>query len=210
MTNGQSPPASIDSQTMEFYARHHEDYLDRIALSRIELDDHMKKFVGELPPGDGPILDWGAGAGESASLLAGIGLTVEATDASPEMAAIARELGLEIRVEPFEALAPSPRYRGIISNVSICHAPRDVVPALVELAASAILDGGVLFLNMKHGTGDRRDSVGRYFSYWTEEDLDAITSRAGLDTVFSETFDSISFTEKSELNVVHFSRKRIG
>ncbi|EKE44095.1 type 11 methyltransferase [Oceaniovalibus guishaninsula JLT2003] len=167
-----------DPETLACYARMAEDYADR--FSRGEPDGDLSAFMDALPAGDGPVLDWGCGPGNSAAIMAARGIRAEATDASPEMAAIARDLGIAVRVEPFEDLVWSDPYRGIWANFSLTHAPPDDVPDLIALAARALAPGGVLHLGMKTGTGTDRDRLGRFFSFWNADDLDRMTQGAGL------------------------------
>lgn len=181
MTGPPESDGSADPETMRVYAEQAATYADRI--TRMEPDGDLRAFVGAVRP-KGLVLDWGCGPGNSAAMMAAAGLRVEATDASPEMAALARELGVEAKVEPFEALRPRPKFDGIWANFSLLHAPRDRLGPLVALAAEALMPNGVLHLGMKavpeDGRTEGRDPIGRFFSYWTEEELAATCRTAGL------------------------------
>nr|WP_268968558.1 class I SAM-dependent methyltransferase [Palleronia pontilimi] len=160
-----------------------------------------------LPPGDAPVLDWGCGPGNSAAIMVSHEIDVDATDASPEMAAVAAGLGVDVRIEPFDALDPAPRYRGIWANFALLHAPPDVVPDLVALAGRALLPGGVLHLGMKQGSGSARDPIGRYFSYWQPDDLDRMTRAAGLTPFRTRLGEGNGLDGRIEPFVIHLSRK---
>lgn len=135
---------SLDAGTLAFYEANAAEYADRI--SRSEPDGDLKTFIRALPPRALPVLDWGCGPGNSAALLEEAGISCVATDASPAMAGIAAGMGVAVRIEPFEALEPLPRFRGIWANFSLMHAPRSMFAALVGRAAAALVPGGVLHL----------------------------------------------------------------
>ena len=182
MSGGENGGAgSVDAETMRVYAERAEAYVERI--TRMEPDGDLRAFIAAVRP-KGLVLDWGCGPGNSAAMMAAADLRVEATDASPVMAALARDLGVTVAVEPFEALRPRPKFDGIWANFSLLHAPRDRVPTLIALAADALMPGGVLHLGMKDlpadGTREGRDALGRFFSYWSEEDLAAACRAARL------------------------------
>ena len=179
-SDGGGPTA--DPETMRVYAEQAEAYVERI--TRMEPDADLKAFIAAVRP-RGLVLDWGCGPGNSAAMMAAADLRVEATDASPEMAELARDLGVKVQVEPFEALRRRPKFDGIWANFSLLHATRAQVPLLVALASEALMPGGVLHLGMKTVPGDGRlegrDTMGRFFSYWSEEDLAAACRNAGLE-----------------------------
>ncbi len=174
-------PPSADPETLDVYARLAEAYAERI--TRMEPDGDLRAFIASVRFG-GLVLDWGCGPGNSAAMMAAADLRVEATDASPAMAALARDLGVKVTVEPFEALRQRPKFDGVWANFSLLHAPRDQVPGLIGLASGAMMPGGVLHLGMKTPPEDDaregRDSLGRYFSYWPEADLADACRAAGL------------------------------
>ena len=173
---------SADARTLACYAARAGEYSDLV--SRDEPDADLRAFMAALPPG-GRVLDWGCGPGNSAAMLAAAGFAVEATDAAPEMAALARRAGVPVRVEPFEALEAEERFDGIWANFSLLHAPRADLPGLIGRAAHALRPGGVLHLGMKDvppdGRREGRDGIGRLYAYWTADELSALCTAAGLE-----------------------------
>ncbi len=197
--------ATTDDQTMACYAAMARDYAGRI--SRAEPDGDLRAFMAALPPGPAPILDWGCGPGNSAAMMQAEDLAVVATDASPEMAALAAELGVSVRVEPFEALGDIDCYRGVRANFSLLHAPRETMPSLLTRAARALLPNGVLHLGMKCGAGVARDSLGRRFTYWSPDALEGALHAAGLTPLSRREGSGLGLDARMEPYVISLSRK---
>lgn len=196
---------TADPETLACYARRAQEYADTI--SRAGPDADLLTFMDALPATGAPVLDWGCGPGNSAAMMMARGITVEATDASPEMAEIATGLGVEVLVEPFEELAPIPKYRGIWANFSLLHVTPERMPDMIDLAARALMRGGVLHLGLKRGSGTARDPIGRFFSYWEPADLDAMTRGSGLEPFATRLGEGSGLDGRIEPFVIHLSRK---
>ncbi len=174
---------------MAWYESHAEIYADM--TSRSAPDGDLAAFMEALPRSRAPVLDWGAGPGNTAALLLERQIAVTATDASPAMARIAAGLGIRMRVEPFEALPPDPVYRGIWSNFGLVHAPFEMLPDLTALAARALLPGGVLHLGLttlrddlpEAGEGSHRDGWGIVSTHVAPDRAARLAEAAGLSLV---------------------------
>jgi hypothetical protein len=193
---------SLDAATLAAYATLAERYVEQIAFLRLTPDRDVLAFLKHLPPGPGPVLDWGTGAGETAAIFADRSVRVEATDASPEMIRVAEGLGVKVRREPFEALAPKPRrYRGIWATASLNHAPRDLVADLIRLGAGTLLPEGIFHVAMKAGRPGQtegRDRFGRYFGYWELDELAELMKDAGLSVIYGTEWNGPSLDQASE------------
>ncbi|MEM8850680.1 MAG: class I SAM-dependent methyltransferase [Pseudomonadota bacterium] len=194
-----------DDQTLRVYARAAQEYSD-LSLAG-ETGPDRAAFLAALPPGDGPVLDWGAGPGHDAAAMIAAGVAAEATDASPEMVALCLGQGVPTRCEPFEALDPAPRYRGIWANFSLLHADAAALPGLIALAAGALRPGGVLHVALKRGQGTARDRLGRRYVYLEAADLDRLTAAVGLVRLSIRHGHSVGLDGRSAGYVVHLSRK---
>ncbi len=175
---------AADPGTMAVYASMADTYADTVA--RAEPDADLLAFMEALPRG-ARVLDWGCGVGNAAVLMAAAGIEVDATDASPEMAAIAAQMGIAVRVEPFEALDATDLYHGIWANFSLIHVARDAFDPLIGHAVRALVPGGLLHLGMapraSGAPAEVRDDLGSLFSFWTVEELGAICHTHGLRQV---------------------------
>lgn len=166
-----------DKETLAAYAAKAEDYANMV--SRTTPDQDLQNFLDAIPEG-GRVLDLGCGPGNSARMMRDAGLEVEAIDASPEMAAIARARhGIEVRLETFDDFSAQDRYHGIWANFSLLHAPRADMPRHLAALKAALKSGGLLHIGLKTGTTEERDEAGRFYVYYTEPELHGLLLAAG-------------------------------
>ena len=176
-----------DRETLNVYAEKADDYLNLVAKEAA--NPILTTFIGGLPKG-AHVLDLGCGPGVSSAAMAQAGMSVDATDAVPEMVALADvHPGVSARVARFEEIAGTDIYDGIWANFSLLHAPKADMPAHLARLRSALKPGGLFHIGMKTGAGEHRDSLGRMYSYYTEEELCGLLKEAGL-TPFSSTTGS--------------------
>ncbi|MEX0318495.1 MAG: trans-aconitate 2-methyltransferase [Ruegeria sp.] len=142
-------------------------------------DPHLSAFLAAVPAG-GRVLDLGCGPGTSAAVMAQAGLVVEATDASAEMVALAdRHPGVTARQAVFDDIAGEQIYDGIWANFSLLHAPRTDFPRHLAALHAALKPGGAFFIGMKLGSGEGPDRLGRYYTYYSEDELRIHLTEAG-------------------------------
>lgn len=168
---------STDPETLAFYAEGAADYAEMIA--RMAPDPLLAAFIAALPRG-ARVLDLGCGPGWAAARMAAAGLAVEATDAVPEMVAMAaRHRGVSARQASFDEISGTDTHDGIWANFSLLHAPRAALPRHLAALHRALRPGGLLHIAMKLGTGERRDRFGRLYTFVTAEELDDLLVQAG-------------------------------
>ena len=120
--------------------------------------------------------------------MAAAGLIVEATDACPEMVALAdAHEGVAARVASFDDISGTVEYDGIWANFSLLHAPRADLPRHLAALRRALKPGGRFHIGMKTGTGEERDSLGRHYTYVTAEELQQLLIEAGFTPLSSST-----------------------
>lgn len=167
-----------DEQTLATYAAKADDYADLVHAS-VANDPVFQAFLTSLPA-HSDVLDLGCGPGHFASAIAAAGHRVTATDAVPEMVDLAaRHKGVDAHLATFDQIGGTDIYDGIWANFSLLHAPRDAMPAHLSALHQALKPRGVFHIALKSGTGSKRDSLGRLYTYYTEAELAGLLMEAG-------------------------------
>ncbi|RKF14674.1 methyltransferase domain-containing protein [Roseovarius spongiae] len=169
---------SADDETLAVYGAKADDYA-ALFEADAETNRHLARFMAALPAG-GRALDLGCGPGGAAAALADAGFRVDAIDAVAEMVAMAaRHPGVTAWRARFDDIAGDALYDGIWANFSLLHAARADLPRHLAALRTALKPGGVFHIGMKTGRSERRDSLGRLYTYYTEAELRALLRDAG-------------------------------
>lgn len=165
-----------DSETLAVYDAKIDDYTK---LTAAVPGKSLRNFVAAMPDG-GRVLDLGCGPGAAAREMGTAGLETFACDASIEMAkAAAKHPGVSARQGDFWSLAEDGPFDGIYANFSLLHATRDDCKTHIANCHKAMNPGGRLHLGMKLGEGEERDHLGRFYTYYSEDELCQIVTDAG-------------------------------
>lgn len=175
-----------DDRTIEIYDAQSAEYA-RVNEEYAANDPCLKSFITACPSG-GRVLDLGCGPGEAANLMAHAGLKTDAADASAEMVDLAGQYaGVNARQATFHQVDDIGIYDGIWANFSLLHAPRTDFPTHLAAIYTALKPKGVFYIALKLGTDEARDRLGRFYTYYTAEDLCAHLETAGF-TVTDQVF----------------------
>jgi len=167
-----------DHDTIRVYDDRAADYA-KLTDDDNSTDPKLLAFI-DACRSDGRVLDLGCGPGSSAAVMARAGLQVEATDASAEMVAMAaRHPGVTARQALFDDITGTDIYDGIWASFCLLHAPRADFPDHLAALHDALKPGGVFYIGMKLGEGQERDSIGRFYTYYSSEELDTYLVAAG-------------------------------
>ncbi|MBV7380460.1 class I SAM-dependent DNA methyltransferase [Maritimibacter dapengensis] len=167
---------SVDAETLAVYDARSAEYACMVsAWDAPGLD----RFIASLPQ-DAHVLDLGCGPGLDARRMMEEGVSVDAVDASTAMVAAAREIGVPARRAPFDDVDGTDIYDGIWANFSLLHAHRADFPRHLASLCAALKTGGLLHLGMKLGEGESRDALGRFYTYYGEDELLTYLTDAGL------------------------------
>jgi len=169
---------TADARTLAAYAENAQQYAETTATD--DLDIHLGSFIDALPKG-ARVLDLGCGPGHEAARIRAAGLLPDPIDASPEMVALANQCyAVAARVATFDEITAVAAYDGIWANFSLLHAPRAAMPRLLAGLRSALKPGGLFHIGMKLGTGEGRDRLDRFYSYYSRDELADMLTAAGL------------------------------
>tara|TARA_R110000751_G_C13739293_1_gene477284 strand:+ start:848 stop:1423 length:576 start_codon:yes stop_codon:yes gene_type:complete len=161
-----------DKATLDVYAAKAADYATMTDYEDPQLGDFMATL------GTGRVLDLGCGPGRAAGRMADAGFDVTAMDAVPEMVAMAaRHPGVTAQLGTFDDIRGC--FDGIWANFSLLHAQRADMPRHLAAIKSALRAGGLFHIGMKLGTGSARDSIGRLYTYYSEDELAGLLTGTG-------------------------------
>lgn len=166
-----------DSKTLAVYAARTKDYAN---LPDVHLaDGWLNDFIALMPP-QAHVLDLGCGPGHASAHMRDKGLIPDPVDAAPEMIAIAQDLhGLSARLASFDDISAEHAYDGVWAHYSLLHAPKANFARHLLQLHRALKPRGILHLGLKEGTGESRDRLGRFYSYYTVDELNQLLSAAG-------------------------------
>ena len=166
-----------DRETIAAYDTWAEDYHGRFD-SRTP-DEQLTAFITGVPVG-AKVLDLGCGVGRSSALMIEAGLDVDALDASPAFARMARDkFGIEVQLATFDSVEAVEAYDGVFANFSLLHAPRDEMPDHLARIHRALKSDGLFHIGLKTGTGEARDKIGRFYTYYTDKEISETLSQTG-------------------------------
>ena len=178
MADEQNRSAAGDPETIRVYDNRAADYAEMTDRHNVQ-DPQLSAFLTSVPPA-GTVLDLGCGPGAAAAVMAQAGLAVTAIDASAEMVSMAAaKPGVDARQGTFDQIDTAAGYDGVWASFSLLHAPRSRFPEHLKAIHDALKPGGSFFIAMKLGTGEARDGIGRFYTYYTQEELEGLVTRAG-------------------------------
>jgi SAM-dependent methyltransferase len=163
--------------TIEVYEARAEDYARQNA--GFHEMKQLKAFAAALPVG-GRVLDFGCGPGLQAGWLAEQGFVVEAWDGAAEMVALAQaHPGVDARQARFDELEAEGVYDGVWANFSLLHVAKAEFPSILDRIHRAGVPGMRFYIGLKTGEGEGPDSIGRFYAYYSEEELEGLLNAAG-------------------------------
>jgi len=170
-----------DRETLRVYGDRAADYADMV--TQMAPDRHLQSFIDAVPRG-GKVMDLGCGHGRSTALMIDAGLNAEALDASPEFAEIARKkFGVEVEVAGFETLNTKGEFDGVFANFSLLHAPKADMPGHLARIARALRPDGIFHIGLKTGEGEQRDTLGRFYAYYSDVEVTGLLEDAGFSVI---------------------------
>ena len=120
--------------------------------------------------------------------MADRGYRPDPVDASPEMVRHAVDAwGLPARVMTFDALDADAAYDAVWASFSLLHATRGDFPGHLRAIRRALVPAGLFYLGMKLGTGAARDRLGRFYTYYTQDELAELVRAAGFRVLHDRT-----------------------
>jgi SAM-dependent methyltransferase len=171
-----------DPETLSVYAPKAAEYAEMTSGEAASPD--LLRFISELPTG-ARTLDLGSGPGFAAGAMAAAGMDAHAWDPVPEMVAMsAAHPNVTARQAVYADLTDVAVYDGIWCNFSMLHTPLADWPDQFMSIARALKPGGLMHFGTKLGVGEKRDALGRLYSYMSEESLMVLLRQVGFEVEY--------------------------
>lgn len=193
----------MSDDTIRVYDEKAADYARMVDTLK---DPALEQFMADLPAG-AALLDLGCGPGNAAAVMAAAGFAVTAVDASAEMVRLASAVeGITVRQARFDEIDDVDAYDGIWASFSLLHAPKADFPAHLAALKRALRPGGLLFLGLKLGEGEKVDRLGRFYAYYTEPELTGLLEAAGFAVADTRCFEVKGMAGEFEPSIAVFAR----
>jgi SAM-dependent methyltransferase len=166
-----------DDETLRVYEAKAADYA-ALGITETQITA-LNAFLAHLPEG-GAILDIGCGPGLHAAYMQARGFTLTAIEPSSAFRAEAQSRGIKVRDGTFDTVTQTAAFDGVWASFCLLHARRADFPRHIAVMARSLRPGGTLFVGMKTGEGERRDTLGRFYTYVTDAELTALVEATGL------------------------------
>lgn len=174
---------AIDKATIQAYTDRIDDYQGMVKDIR---NPDLEKFITSLPQA-GKVLDAGAGPGNDALKMRAAGLDVTALEPTPEFADLIEASGTTLIRQDFDGIPETGEYDGVWASFSLLHVERNDCYRHIQQIYNALKPGGLLVLGMKLGEGEKRDPLGRYYCYYSEQELLSMLSNTGFNVLHQRT-----------------------
>jgi len=161
-----------DVKTLQVYETQSSKYLENV------IKEHPSKtlryFAANLPKKSN-VLDYGCGPGLSAEYLANLGHNVVAFDASQNMLELVpKHARIKSYQATFDTFSENEIFDGIWASFSLLHAKRKDFPRLLASIKRALKPDGLFSIGLKLGTGEKRDALGRRYTFVSQTELDQL------------------------------------
>ena len=168
---------TYDMKTLQVYETQSSDYLENV--TKEHPPKTLKYFESKLP-GKSYVLDYGCGPGLRAEYLANLGHNITAFDASQNMVQLVpKHKRIRSYQATFDTFSDNRIFDGIWASFSLLHAERKDLPRLLACIKRAIKPNGLFSIGLKLGAGEKRDELGRRYTYVSQNELDQLLTNSG-------------------------------
>ena len=168
-----------DIKTLQVYETQSSKYLENV--TKEHPSKTLKYFAVNLPKKSN-VLDYGCGPGLSAEYLAHLGHSVIAFDASPKMLELVpNHERIKSYQATFDAFSENGIFDGIWASFSLLHAKREDFPRLLNSIKRALKPDGLFSIGLKLGAGEKRDKLGRRYTFVSQKELDQLLRSSGFN-----------------------------
>ena len=200
----------VDQETIFVYDNQAESYAK---LSKDAPQKTLLNFINRLDQ-NAYVLDLGCGPADASATMRSHGLRVDPVDASIEMVRLAnKSYDINARQATFTEIDSMDLYDAVWASFSLLHAPRTEFPDILRSLYLALKTStttsnvGWLHLAMKLGKGDARDKLGRFYTYYSQEELSDYLTNAGFTIDSFKTGEAMSLAGEVEPWIMFLCQK---
>ena len=175
--------SEANNRTVESYNAHIQEYIDGTPheVSGV-VKDWLDGSLADMPK-DARILEFGSAFGRDTEYLAGLGYTVECTDATPAFVDLLQQKGFDAKVLNAITDELPQGFDFVLANAVLLHFTRDEASQVIKKVFDALNTNGrfafTLLQSTKDNTWDNRLGAPRFFCYWTEPQIREVLESAG-------------------------------
>lgn len=162
------------TETINYYECCAERYVSETL--HLDLREIYSPFLEHLPA-KAKILDVGCGSGRDSLYFLEKGFDVTAIDATAAMCRMASQvIGREVAQMRFDQINWRETFDGVWCCAALLHVPKSEIEKTFEKLFDALKIGGVLFISLKQGVGEKIEN-GRFFAYYQWEEIERTLSK---------------------------------
>lgn len=185
----------MDKETQKYYEENANLYFQK--TKNLNMLSFQNQFL-KLLPRTAKILDFGCGSGRDLKYFSENGLQAIGIEISVPLANIASKYsGCHVDAQDFMHIPyDSATFDGIWACASLLHYSEQEIKVAWQEMLRISKPGAIIFLSLKQGIGNFRDTNGRIFYYYNEEKIASIIGKQ-----HSVYFESVSEDGTSWINV---------
>lgn len=186
----------MDEQTKDSYDKNADYHAKNFETSVDSSRPEFQKFV-DLIPGK-KILDIGCGSGDHAQWFVKQGLDVIGIDISKKLLSYAKEKMVDARYMDVENMSfEKESFDGVWAVTSLIHIKKENLAKVLSDIYSLLKTNGIFYVSFIGGEGQKHIKDGRFFAFYSYEELTNILSNhfeiLGFQNVFFRSNSILAF-----------------
>jgi methyltransferase type 12 len=179
--------SEANNRTVESYNAHIQEYIDGTPHEVLGVvKDWLDGSLADVPK-DARILEFGSAFGRDAKYLAGLGYTVECTDATPAFVDLLQQKGFDAKVLNAITDELPQGLDFVLANAVLLHFNRDEAVLVIKKVFDSLNTNGKFAFTLIQGEGEgwseKKLGAPRFFCYWTEPQIRDVLESTGFGDV---------------------------
>lgn len=179
--------SEANNRTVESYNAHIQEYIDGTPHKVLGVvKDWLDGSLADVPK-DARILEFGSAFGRDAKYLAGLGYTVECTDAAPAFVDLLQQKGFDAKVLNAITDELPQGLDFVLANAVLLHFNRDEAVLVIKKVFDSLNTNGKFAFTLIQGEGEgwseKKLGAPRFFCYWTKPQIRDVLESTGFGDV---------------------------